>query len=130
MPTEYYFGIVIGVILLILLGLLLKPGLGTRRAVRRESNDTKQMAHQLSRIADSLEKLVAHLGAVHLEASPLAEKPAVPLQKGLERSDTGEKQIEQPSASEPRVGEPQVEQPSESEPHAKEPHVTLSMFGR
>ena len=130
MPPEYYFGIVIAIILIVLLGLLLKPGLGTRRAVQRNSSDKDQLANQLSRIADSLEKLVAHLGAAHLEASPPAEKPAVPLQKALERSDTEEKKIEQPSASEPRVNEPQVEQPSESERHAKEAHVSLSMFGR
>jgi len=132
MPPEYYFGIFIGLMLIVLLVLLFKPRPGARRAVRRNSNDNDkdQLVHQLSRIADSLEKLVGHLEAAHVEASPLAEKAAVLPQKALERSDTEEKKIEQPSASEPRVNEPQVEQPSASEPQVKERHVSLSMFGR
>ena len=70
MPTEYYVGIAIALVLICLLSLLFKSGRRTRRVVQQKRVETDQLAIQLSRIADSLEILVARLGA-----SPPAEKP-------------------------------------------------------
>jgi hypothetical protein len=103
MPPEYYLGITIAVILIVLLGLLLQRWLGTRYVVLHKSTGTDQLANQLSRIADSLEILVVHLGA-----SPRIEKPSVPLQNAVEPSDKDQRKIDQPT----------------------EHHVNLSMFGR
>jgi hypothetical protein len=103
MPPEYYLGITIAVIPIVLLGLLLHRWLGTRHVVLHRSSGKDQLANQLSRIADSLEILVVHLGA-----SPSIEKPSVPLQNVAEPSDKDQRKIDQPT----------------------EHHVNLSMFGR
>jgi hypothetical protein len=106
MPPEYYLGIAIAVILIVLLGSLLRRWLGTRSVVRhKKSSGTDQVANQLSRIADSLERLVAHL-----EPSPPVEKPPVPLQNAVEPSNTDQRKIDEPSK--------------------RERHINLSMFGR
>ena len=106
MPPEYYLGIAIAVILIVLLGSLLQRWLGTRHVARhRTSSGTDQVATQLSRIADSLEILVAHL-----EPSPPFENPPVPLQSAVEPSDTEQRKIDQPIES--------------------QRHINLSMFGR
>jgi hypothetical protein len=103
MPAEYYLGITIAAMLIVLLGLLLQRWLGTRYVVLHKSSGTDQLAKQLSRIADSLEILVVHLGA-----SPRIEKPSVPLQNAVEPSDKDQRKIDQPTQH----------------------HVNLSMFGR
>ena len=105
MPSEYYLGIAIAGILAVLLGMLLRRWLGKRFVVLHKSSGTDQLADQLSRIADSLEKLVVHLGA---GASPPIEKSAVPLQKAPEPADTNPKKTDPPA----------------------EHHISLSMFGR
>lgn len=113
MPPELYFGAVVGVIILVLLASLFRRRPVRQRTVQKNS-DTEQVAIQLSRIADALEKLVAHFGAAPLKVepspaltNPRAEPPSAPLQKSSEPSGTEEKSDE----------------PSK-------PHVNLSMFGR
>ena len=106
MPPEYYLGIAIAVILIVLLGSLLRRWLGTGHVARhRTSTGTDQVANQLSRIADSLEILVAHL-----KPSTPIEKPPVPLQNAVEPSDPEQRKVDQPSES--------------------QRHISLSMFGR
>jgi hypothetical protein len=108
MPPEYYLGIGIAAMLVVLLGMFLQRWLGTRFVVLHKSSGTDQLANQLSRIADSLEKLVVHLGvSPPVEKLPV-EKPAIPPQGAP-----------QPSEADPK----KVDQNSES-------HVSLSMFGR
>jgi hypothetical protein len=110
MPPEYYIGIAIASVLVLLLGMFLQRWLGTRFVVLHKSSGTDQLANQLSRIADSLEKLVVHSGA-----SPLAEKPAIPVQKAPEPTQNPP----EPGATEP----PKTDKPVEH-------HVSFSMFGR
>lgn len=107
MPPEYYLGISVAVILLVLLGSLIRG----RRTVQSDKNsDTYQLAHQLSRIADALEKLVVHLGS-----SPLPVKqPPAPVEK------PSEQKAPEPSQTEVVV---------KSDESTKQ-HVVLSMFGR
>jgi hypothetical protein len=123
MPTEYYFGIAIAIIVIVLLSSLLKPRRSTRPVIRQKSIDTDQLANQLSRIANSLEVLVAHIGASSSTEKPPArnspieeqptekqpiEKPSVPLQSPSEPSDTDQGKTDKPT----------------------ERHIRLSMFGR
>jgi hypothetical protein len=108
MPAEYYLGIAIAAILVVLLGMFLQRWLGTRHVVLHKSSGTDQLSNQLSRIADSLEKLVVHLGA-----SPPAEKPPVD-----ERS--------MPPQGAPQPSEADQKKVDQSDEH----HVSLSMFGR
>lgn len=123
MPTEYYVGIAIAIIVIVLLGLLLKPRRGTRPVVQQKSIDADQLAKQLSRIADSLEILVAHLGASAPVEKPLAANP--PVVKGqIEKQPAEEPSAPLQNAPEPSVpAEEKTEQPPER-------HVRLSMFGR
>ena len=53
MPPEYYLGIGIAAMLVVLLGMFLQRWLGTRFLVLHKSSGTDQLANQLSRIADS-----------------------------------------------------------------------------
>jgi hypothetical protein len=108
MPPEYYLGIAIAAILVLLLGMFLQRWLGTRFVVLHKSGGTDQLANQLSRIADSLEKVVVHVGASPLAEKPPADKPSPPLQ----------------NASQPAEAVPP--KADESAKH----HVSLSMFGR
>jgi hypothetical protein len=125
-PTEYYVGIAIALVLIALLGLLVKPRRDTRRAVQQKRGETDQMATQLTRIANSLEILVAHLGASPsaeklpvekplIQAPPVeelvAEKPSVPLENAVQPVDTND------------TNQEKVDPPPER-------HVRLSMFGR
>ncbi len=133
MPTEYYIGIAIALILICLLGLLIKPVRNTRRVVQQTPIDSDQLANQLSRIADSLEILVARLGAL-----PPADK--LPIEKPLTETSIAEK----PPVEKPPIEKPDIEQPSVPVENAVEPadanqekldqpverHVRLSMFGR
>jgi hypothetical protein len=113
MPPEYYLGVAIAAILVIVLGMFLQRWLGTRFVVLHKSSGTDQLAHQLSRIADSLEKLVVHLGpSPPTEKLPVdkppVQKPSIPLQGAPQPSEVDQKQIDQ----------------------SAEHHVSLSMFGR
>jgi hypothetical protein len=103
MLPEYYLGAAVAVILLVLLAALLRHRRATQQVLDK-SGGTEQLASQLSRIADALETLVAHLGA----SSPRVEQPSTPLQKPSEPSVTNQE----------KSGEP------------KKQHVSLSMFGR
>jgi hypothetical protein len=107
MPPEYYLGIAIAGILVALLGMFLQRWLGKRFVVLHRSSGTDQLANQLSRIADSLEKLVVHLGALPPPEKPPVEKPSIP-QNAPPSSEADQKKVEQPA----------------------ERHVSLSMFGR
>jgi hypothetical protein len=114
MPPEIYLGAAVGVIILVLLASLFRPR-STKRRVVQESSRADQVAIQLSRIADALEKLVIHLRASspHVEQEPApspphVEQPPEPLQKASEPGST-----EQEKSGEPT-----------------KPHVNLSMFGR
>jgi hypothetical protein len=94
--------------LVVLLGMFLQRWLGTRFVVLHKSSGTDQLANQLSRIADSLEKLVVHLGVSPPTEKLPVEKPPIPPQGAS-----------QPSEADPK----NVDQNAES-------HVSLSMFGR
>jgi hypothetical protein len=122
MPPEYYLGVAIAAILVILLGMFLQRWLGTRFVVLHKSSGTDQLAHQLSRIADSLEKLLVHLGP-----SPPTEK--LPVDKPIEQP-----RVYQPPVEKPSISVQGAPQPSEAdEKKADQPaerHVRLSMFGR
>ena len=117
MPTEYYVGIAIALILGFLLSLILKPRPRTRPVVQQKTIDSDQLTKQLSRIADSLELLVARFGA-----SPPAEKP--PAVKAEIQN-----QPEEPSVPPQTAPEPSDPGPGKAEP-TPERHVRLSMFGR
>jgi hypothetical protein len=80
MPPEYYLGIGIAAVPVVLLGMFLERWLGRRFVVLHKSSGTDQLANQLSRIADSLEKLVVHLGV-----SPPTEKLHVEKPRSLFR---------------------------------------------
>jgi hypothetical protein len=113
MPPEYYLGIAVAAILVVLLGMFLQRWLGTRFVVLHKSSGTDQLANQLLRIADSLEKLVAHLEASPpTEKSPVdkppVERPSIPLQAAPQPNEADQKAVDQPV----------------------ERHVRLSMFGR
>ena len=128
MPTEYYIGIAIALILICLLGLLIKPARNTRRVVQQKPLDSDQLANQLSRIADSLEILVARLGA-----SPPADK--LPIEKALTETSTAEKPpVEKPTIEEPSVPVENAVEPADANQEKLdqpvERHVRLSMFGR
>jgi hypothetical protein len=112
MPPEYYLGIAIAAILVLLLGMILQSWLGTRFVVLHKSSGTDQLAHQLSRVADSLEKLVVHLGP-----SPPTEKPSV------------DKPVEKPSIPLQSAPPPDQADPKKADKEADR-HVSLSMFGR
>ena len=113
MPPEYYLGIGIAAMLVVLLGMFLQRWLGTRFVVLHKSSGTDQLANQLSRIADSLEKLAGHLGVspptekLPVE-EPSVEKPSIPLQGAPQPSEADQKKGDQTAES----------------------HVSLSMFGR
>ncbi len=136
MPTEYYFGIGIAIIVVVLLGLLLKPGQGRRRIVQHQSAASDQTAVQLSRIADSLEKLVVHLGAsqpaeaLPVPPPPIAEPLATHKEKIAEPNATEQTSIEPPSATEQARTEPQSATVEKKTEQPVEHRVKLSMFGR
>jgi hypothetical protein len=105
----------------------LKPRRGTRPVVQQKSVDTDQLAKQLSRIADSLEILVARFGA-----SPPAEKPSAanpPVVKAQIEKQPEERPNEEPSV--PLQNVPEPSDPDEAKTDQQpERHVRLSMFGR
>ena len=113
MPPEYYLGIAIAAVLVVLLGMILQRWLRTRFVVLHKSSGTDQLAQQLSRIADSLEKLALHAGA-----SPPAEKP--PLDKPP---------VEKPSSPVQSAPPPDQAHQKNADQEAGR-HVSLSMFGR
>ena len=108
MPPEYYLGIGIAAVLVVLLGMFLQRWLGRRFVVLHKSSGTDQLANQLSRIADSLEKLVDHLGVSPPTEKLHVEKPPIPLQGTPQLSEADQKKVDQNAES----------------------HVSLSMFGR
>jgi hypothetical protein len=108
MPPEYYLGIGIAAMLLVLLGMFLQRWLGTRFVVLHKSSGTDQLANQLSRIADSLEKLVVHLGVSTPTEKSSVKEPSIPLQSAPQPSEADSKKVDQNAES----------------------HVSLSMFGR
>ena len=89
MPPEYYLGIGIAAVLVLLLGMFLQRWLGKRFVVLHKSSGTDQLANQLSRIADSLEQLVVHLGV-----SPPTEK--LPVEKPRSLYSVLPNQVKQP----------------------------------
>jgi len=108
MPPEYYLGIGIAAMLVVLLGMFLQRWLGSRFVVLHKSSGTDQLANQLSRIADSLEKLEVHLGVSPPTENRPVEKPPIPLQSAPQPSEVEQKKVDQTAES----------------------HVSLSMFGR
>ena len=144
MPTEYYVGAAIGVIVIVLLGLLLKPRRQTRRVVQQNRIETDQLMAQLSRIADSLDVIVARLGALPAVANaPVAQAPAEkssvqvrPPDRHVERpvEQAVERPVEPPVAEKPKTPSEEPVPPSEAAQEKPEPpperHVKLSMFGR
>lgn len=108
MPLEFYLGAVAAAILLVLLASLFRRRM-VRGGVGRTRSETEQLVQQLSRIADALERFVAHFDA----SSPRAEPPLVSPQKALEKTPAVDSTDRQDHPSKPT-----------------EPHITLSMFGR
>ena len=124
MPPEYYLGIAIAAVLVVLLGMILQRWLRTRFVVLHKSSGTDQLAHQLSRIADSLEKLVLHAGVSEMKA---------------EQAKTASLPAEKPPLGKPPVEKPSIPVQSAPPPHEADQknadkeagrHVSLSMFGR
>jgi hypothetical protein len=109
MPPEYYLGAAVAVILLVLLGSFLKGKRVGRRELDKGSG-RNDLTNQLSRIAEALEAIAAHLRA---SPSPVEQK-AAPLEKAPE-----------PIAPEPAG----TDQENSGEPK-KHHYVSLSMFGR
>jgi hypothetical protein len=138
MPTEYYVGIAIALILIGLLGLLFKPRRDTRRLVQQKQVETDQLAKQLSRIADSLELLVTHLGASATLGKLPVEKPVIeerPIEElPIEKPLVQERPVENIAAEKPLIPVENAVQPSDTnEEKVEQPperHVRLSMFGR
>ena len=128
MPPEYYLGAAVAVIV----GILLVSFLRGQRVKRRSLENgigSEQLAGQLSRIADSLEAIVALL-----RASPLPiEQRSAPLEKALAPKPPAEtRPLERPPAPKPpeeRPSEPAAAEPEKSG-EQKHHYVTLSMFGR
>ncbi len=118
MPPEYYLGIAIAAILVILLGMFLQRWLGKRYVVLHKSSGTDQLAYQLSRIADSLEKLVVHL------------EPSLPTEKlRAEKPPVDKPPVEKPSI--PLQSAPPPDQADQKKADKEaDRHVSLSMFGR
>jgi hypothetical protein len=107
-PPEYYLGIAIAAILIVLLSMFLQRWLGTRFVLLHKSSGTDQLANQLSRIADSLEKLVVHIGTSPSTEKAAVDKPSISPQNASQPSEADQKKVDQPV----------------------EHHVSLSMFGR
>jgi hypothetical protein len=122
MPPEYYLGIAIAAILVLLLGMFLQRMLGKRYVVLHKSSGTDQLAHQLSRMADSLEKLV-----VHSEPLPPTEK--LPVDKPVEQPRVDRQPVEKPSISLQDAPQSSEADQNEVEQPAKR-RISLSMFGR
>jgi hypothetical protein len=127
MPTEYYVGIAIGLVVVVLLGLLLKPRRSARPAVQQRSSGTDPLIKQLSRIADSLEILVAHSGASPSPEKPLAVNPAAEIPPT--EMQPMEKQTEEPAVP-PRSASAPSDRDEGKADQPPERHVRLSMFGR
>jgi hypothetical protein len=106
MPPEYYLGIGIAAMLVVLLDMFLQRWLGMRFVVLHKSSGTDRLTNQLSRIADSLEKLVIHLGVSPPTEKLPIEKPSIPLQSAPHPSEADQKKANQTADS----------------------HVSLSMF--
>src|SRR5579864_927622 len=117
MPIEYYAGAAIAIIVVVLLALLMKPGRSTRQSAQHNSINADQQAKQLSRIADSLEILVARMGAAATVEKPRAEG----LSAGGLRGEDPEPIVQQSRAEVPKahVEEPPAEEakpPAEKAP--------------
>ena len=144
MPIEYYAGAAIALIVVVLLVLLMKPGRSTRQSAQHNSINADQLAKQLSRIADSLEILVARMGAAATVENPRAEGLRGEDPKPLAKEPLAEvpkAHVEEPRAEEVKppaekapASPPDVVEPSAAEPEKVEQpverHVRLSMFGR
>lgn len=96
--------------------MFLQRWLGTRFVVLRKSSGTDQLAHQLSRIADSLEKLAVQSGP-----SPPTEK--LPVDEPLEQPRVDKPPVEKPSI--PLQSAPQPSEVDQKNPTRK-PTVTLA----
>lgn len=107
-PPELYLGVAVLAILIVLLFAVFGRKT-TRRDGLRPHSDTEQLLGQLTRIADALEKLVVHFGAL----SPRVEQPLVPQQKTNEKTPQAENKDQEVNPSKPGAS-----------------HVSLSMFGR
>jgi len=114
MPPEYYLGAAVAVILLVLLASFLK-GKRAARSVLDNSSGRDELTNQLSRIADALETIAAHLRV----SPPPVEPKAAPLEEAP-----------QPKVSEPSVSEPVAADQENSGETKKHHYVSLSMFGR
>jgi hypothetical protein len=145
MPPEYYIGIGIAVILLALLFSLIKPGRGRRQTAQRKNGGTAELSAQLKRIADSLEILVAHMGASQAIQTPVTERPVIekpaPVTPPVEVAATEKQAIEKaPVPAQEAPVQPadadqlQIAERAETEgkkvDQPVERHVKLSMFGR
>src|SRR6516225_8442124 len=110
MPLEYYLGITVAVVIVVLLVSMMRGKRATRRGLDK-NRDTDQLVRQLSRIADALETLLPYLKAsppqVVQSAPPQVVEPARP--QVMESAPP-------PSSKEPK---PSEERPSEKEPSEK-----------
>lgn len=145
-PVEYYLGVAVAIILLVLLisAVTGKSKRTTRRVAVRENNPSAndELTRQVARAADALEALLVQLKAsgvlptlpvqqavVHQPSSVTSEvptQPAAPLQaQGVAERPSTESLTATPTASEPSATETSA-QTGEQKPR----HIKLSMFGR
>jgi len=146
MPLEYYLGITVAVVIVVLLVSMMRGKRATRRGLDK-NRDTDQLVRQLSRIADALETLLPYLKAsppqIVQSAPPQVVQPAPPQVVEPARPQVMES-APPPTSKEPNPSEerPSEKKPSEiivPEPAGAQPvksseprkqHVVLSMFGR
>lgn len=143
MPPEYYLGAGVAVILLVLL-VSLARGKGAKRPVAEKSIGTDQLAEQLSRIANALEKLA---GRPEAPAPQTNQAPAQPIEAAPPRAGqisplpaapapppraepAAPPRDEEVSPAAQRRPEPSPAAEAKTSETEKKPHVSLSMFGR
>jgi hypothetical protein len=151
LPNDLYIGIAIGVVILILLASLFRR----KPAARRTAQNTRstsiaqtssanasvspdELKIQLSRIADSLAKIEAHLGISAPEMQPTHSPaqspstapitpPAQTVQKSPDAVGAQQAKTEQLESVQEKTEEARSEQSQADKPAS---HVSLSMFGR
>ena len=112
LPNTTY-GIAIAAILVLLLGMFLQRWLGTRFVVLHKSSGTDQLANQLSRIADSLEKLLARSAVSPVVEERPIEKVAVPIQKAPQPTQEATEPARESGQNPPPGEPPKTDQPVE-----------------
>jgi hypothetical protein len=145
MPVEYYLGIFVAVVILVLLASLLR-GRASRQKLAN-NGETAQLTQQLTRIADSLEALLIQLKTSSVQPvqwAPVSVQPSPQLIPPREAQGSPQtlpppppsqppaQSIQPEKPGEPKSAEPSGTVPAKSgePPKPSKQHVVLSMFGR